>query len=195
MSTEVKAAQAKADQGKAAKAQTMADIIAAKKPNTRTIDIVLDTDLANEIKLKEQELGQAKSRRRDLAHGVGPIEVELDELYERAADIAVTFTFQDMGRKPFDDLILAHPPTSQQKQHIADLGGGVLEYNIDTFPPALLAATAIDPVMTVEEAETIFNEWGSGEAELLFSVALMVCKERASVPLSRSGTEPTQDST
>ena len=192
---DAEAAQSKADQGEKAKQRTISDILREKKPNTKTVDIVLDADLAGEIRLKEQELAQIRMRKdRSLADGVGPIQRELDALYENAADIAVTFTFTDIGRKTFDELILAHSPTKAQKDHIAELGGGILEFNIDTFPPALLAAAASDPEMSLEEATQIFDNWGSGDAEILFSTALLVCKERTSVPLSRSGIGPTSNS-
>jgi hypothetical protein len=191
----VKAQEAKSKQSKTAKTQTMADILAAKKPNRRTIDVILDSDMAGTIRLKEQELAQLKNRRgKSLADGIGPLETELDELYEQAADLAVTFTFQDIGRRAFDTLVLAHQPTPEQKKHVAEMGGGILEYNIDTFPPALMAASAADPEMTLEEAEEIFNEWSSGDAEILFTTALLACKERASVPLSRKGTGQTGSS-
>ncbi len=192
---EAESAQSKADQGKTAKQRTMSDILRDKKPNSRTVDIVLDSDLAGEIQLKEQELAQMRVRKgRSLADGVGPLQIELDALYEQAADIAVTFTFTDCGRKNFDQLVLDHSPTKAQRDHIAELGGGILEYNIDTFPPALLALTASDPEMSLEEATEIFNTWGSGDAEILFTTALIVCKERTSIPLSRSGTDPTSNS-
>ena len=192
---DAEAAQSKADQGEKAKQRTISDILREKKPNTKTVDIVLDSDLAGEIQLKEQELAQMRMRKgRSLADGVGPLQNELDALYESAADIAVTFTFTDIGRKTFDELILAHSPTKAQKDHIAELGGGILEFNIDTFPPALLAAAASDPEMSLEEATQIFDNWGSGDAEILFSTALLVCKERTSVPLSKSGTGPTSNS-
>ncbi len=192
---DAEAAQSKADQGEKAKQRTISDILREKKPNTKTVDIVLDADLAGEIRLKEQELAQIRMRKdRSLADGVGPIQRELDALYENAADIAVTFTFTDIGRKTFDELILAHSPTKAQKDHIAELGGGILEFNIDTFPPALIALAASDPEMSLEEATEIFDTWGSGDAEILFSTALLVCKERTSVPLSRSGIGPTSNS-
>jgi hypothetical protein len=186
--------QTKADQGKAAKKRTIADILAEKKPNTRTVDIILDSDLANEILLKEQEKEQLRSRKgRSLADGIGPIETELDALYEKAADTAVTFVFEDIGRKVFDALVLEHPPTKAQKEQIAELGGGILEYNIETFPPALIAAAASDPEMDLDDAVEIFDTWSSGDAEILFTVALLVCKERTSIPLSKNGTDPISD--
>ena len=192
---QVKQAQAKKDQGKTAKKRTMSSIIRDKQPNTKTVDIVLDSDLANEIQLKEQEKAQMQARRgRSLADGIGPLETELDALYERAVEAAVTFTFRDPGRKPFDDLVLQHPPTKDQKERVAELGGGILEFNIDTFPPALMALTASDPKMTLGQAETIFDEWGSGDAETLFAAALLVCKEMTSIPLSQNGTDPTDNS-
>ncbi len=193
--TKAETAQAKADQGKTAKQRTISDILREKKPNSKTVDIILDSDLANEIQLKEQELAQMRVRKdRSLADGVGPLQSELDALYEKAADIAVTFTFTDIGRKVFDELILGHPPTKEQKDRMAEMGGGILDFNIDTLPPALLALTASDPEMTLEEATEIFDNWGSGDAEILFSTALLVCKERTSIPLSKSGTGPTNSS-
>ena len=193
--TQAKQGQAKADQGKAAKKRTMASIIRDKQPNTKTVDIVLDSDLANEIQLLEQEKAQMQNRRgRSLADGIGPLETKLDALYEKAAEGAATFTFRDPGRKPFDDLVLEHRPTQEQKDRVIELGGGILEFNLDTFPPALMALTASDPKMTLKQAETIFDEWGSGDAETLFAAALLVCKERTSIPLSRNGTDPTDNS-
>ncbi len=195
--TKAKTAQAKADQGKEAKAQTMADILAAKKPNSRTVDIILDSDLAQEIQLKTFELEQMKARtkgKKSLAEGTVNLEKELDDLFETAADTVATFTFKDIGRKSFDALLVAHQPTAAQKKNVADQGGGVLEYNQETFPPALMAASAIDPEMTVEEAEEIYHNWSSGDAEILFTTAILVCKERASLPLSLNGTGPTSNS-
>ena len=195
--TKAKAAQSKADQGKKAKAQTMADILAAKKPNTRTIDIILDSDLAKELQLKTLELEQMKQRskgKKSLAEGTQSLESEIDALFEKAADSAATFTFQDIGRQAFDALLAAHRPTKEQKTITADQGGGILEYNTDTFPPALMAASATDPEMTLEEAEEIYHNWSSGDAEILFTTAILVCKERASLPLSWNGTGPTSNS-
>ncbi len=192
---DAEAGQAKADQSEKAKKRTISDIIRDKKPNTKTVDIVLDSDLAGEIQLKEHELAQMRVRKgRSLADGVGPLQEELDALYEQAADIAITFTFTDVGRKSFEELLMGHPPTKDQKDHVAATGGGILEFNIDTFPPALLALAASDPEMTLEEATEIFDNWGSGDAEILFSTALLVCRERTSIPLSRSGTDPTSNS-
>ncbi len=192
---QVKQAQAKKDQGTTAKKRTMSSIIRDKKPNTKTVDIILDSDLANEIQLKEQEKAQMQNRRgRSLADGIGPLEAELDALYELAVEAAVTFTFRDPGRKPFDELAIQHPPTQEQKDRVMELGGGILEFNIDTFPPALMALTAWEPKMTLKQAETIFDEWGSGDAETLFATALLVCKERTSIPLSKNGTDPTDNS-
>lgn len=193
--TKVETEQAKADQGEKAKQRTISDILRDKKPNSKTVDIILDSDLAGEIQLKEQELAQMRMKKgRSLADGIGPLETQLDDLYEKAADIAVTFTFTDIGRRVFDELVLSHSPTKQQKDRMAELGGGILEFNIDTFPPALLAATSSDPELTLEEATEIFDTWGSGDAEVLFSTALLVCKERQSVPLSKRGTDPTSNS-
>lgn len=191
-------AQAKVEQGKEAKNQTIDDILSRKKPNVRIVEICLDSDLAAEINEVERELEQAKMKRnrqgRTLADSTGALQTRLDELMERAAEESVSFTFKDIGRRAFDQLIMDHPPSKAQKDRHAEMGGGLLEYDIDTFPPALIAATCADPKMTIEDAERIFDEWGSGEAEYLFAQAILVCKERTSLPLSKNGTEPMGDS-
>ncbi len=58
----------------------------------------------------------------------------------------------------------------------------------------VLAVVTGEPKMTLAQAETIFDEWGSGDAETLFATALLVCKERTSIPLSENGTDPTDNS-
>jgi len=184
----------RAEQGQAQKTQNIADILARKKPNVRSIDIALDSDLASEIRATEREIEEAKRKRRgkSLADGgTTVLEAKLEELMERAAEESVTFTFQDIGRRALDQLISEHHPTPDQKNRVAELGGGILEYNIDTFPPALIAATAIDPELSIEDAQQIFDEWGAGDAEILFTQALLVCRERTSHPLFKSGIEQT----
>ena len=186
---------------------TLEEIKRLKKPNKVTVPIVLDPDLKHQVQEKHKEIEAAKRKRGergDLASGgVSKLEAELAELEEALDDVAVDFVFQDIGRKNYDNLVQAHPATDEQKadyrrqaeeleMDIAKIGG--LSYNPDTFPPALMAACAISPKLTIEEATEIFNEWSEGDVEMLFMGAMQACKERVSVGFSRPATEKTEDS-
>lgn len=86
---------------------------------------------------------------------------------QRAVDAAtIALTFQSLPRTEFEDLIKAHPPTEEQAED-----GDV--WNIDTFAPALVAASSVDG-MAVEDAQFFIAEWSAAEARSLFDAALGV---------------------
>ncbi|MCZ4098302.1 hypothetical protein [Streptomyces sp. H39-C1] len=90
-------------------------------------------------------------------------------------DVTITLTFRALPRPVWAQLLREHPPTESQ----ADQG---MEYNVETFPAALIAACHIErdesgaevPGMTVAEAQELLDEWPDGEAKALFSVPLLV---------------------
>ncbi len=182
--------------------QSLRNILDSKKKHERGVEVMLDSALAASIREQEAQLEKLQRRKKRKGHDladevsneIAQIEADLEELWEEAEGLAITFTFRDVGRKPFDDLVLAHPATPDQKKRVEDMGGGMLEYNVDTFPPALMSATSLDPKMTLEEATEIFNDWGAGDVEALFATALMVCRERTSIPLSKRDIAQTDDS-
>lgn len=66
-----------------------------------------------------------------------------------------------LPRKPYRALIDAHPPLGDQKG----------DWNPDTFPPALIAACAVEPEFTVEQATEAWETWETDEASRLFLTA------------------------
>jgi hypothetical protein len=60
-------------------------------------------------------------------------------------------------------------------------------YNPDKFGPAIVAATCIEPEMTVEDAKEIWksDDWNRGERMQLLMAAIEVCTQ-VSTSLSRS---------
>ena len=169
---------------------TLEEIRRLKKPNRQTVEILLDPEMADDIKRLEKDLRDA--RRLDARENRNPqapgIEKQLETLQEEALEYTAEFVFQDIGRKRFEDLIKAYPPSEEEKE-----AGN--QWDPEAFAPALVAATAFQPEMTIEEASDLLNEWGHGEAEALFTAALLVCTERAPVPFTRAstGTTPTPD--
>lgn len=183
---------------------TMAEIIAAKRPNKRSVDIPTDPEIALKITQKEAEIEQAMRAHarkvgQSLADGspaaeLAQLEEELEALWDEAADSIVTFTFQDIGRKKYDDLVTAHPPTDEQKEEWKANGGeGTLAYNVETFPTALIAAASFEPKITVKQADQIFEDWGNGECQLLFGAATAACLGMAAAPKSRRSQSDTDE--
>lgn len=185
----------------------ISEIMRLKKPNRRIAEIPLDSEITNKLSQLETDLDRTltllereRSRSRDqvgksLAEGgktielqkkVDQIEAEMEKLWGEAEGSIVKFVFQDIGRKKYDDLVTAHPPTKEQIKEWEEEGGeGRLAYNVSSLPPALMAATAVDPEMTVEEATRIFDEWGNFEVTRLFAAAQAACIGVSSLPKSR----------
>jgi hypothetical protein len=68
----------------------------------------------------------------------------------------------------------------------ADLSGrdDTEVWNPETLGPALVAASAIDPVMTVEQVGELFEHLNSKQREELLGAAWLVNGEATSVPFS-----------
>lgn len=127
--------------------------------------ICLRQDLLAEHRRLEEELVAANANDRDpteIAQRIAALEVELAEARQ-------TFRFQALGREEYADLIAAHPPTAEQRE--ADKG---LDHNPETFPAALIAASSLDPKLTVKQAQRIDKQWRLADFRKLYDAALMV---------------------
>lgn len=185
------------------------EIMRRKKPMKKSVDIPLDPDVAQLLADKEDEIEKAEqalnrertkastaremgrsladgSQIQDLAKKIEDLEREYDELWESGKESIVTFWFQDIGKKAYDDLVNEHPPTDEQVKNWKDEGGeGRLAYNTETFPVALLAAASHEPKITPEKAQQIFDEWGNWEVIRLYRTAEAACMGATTVPKSR----------
>lgn len=160
------------------------DILKAKRANRLSVDIALDPTLKPRMQDLEKQIRQA--RRDDQRENRNPqapgLVKQLEALEQEFRDSVVTFTFQDIGRSRFEALVETHPPTEAQlKKH-----GDQLSWNPDTIPAALIAATCVEPEITLEDAEQLVTDWSTGDVQLLFNAALQVCLETASVPFSKT---------
>jgi hypothetical protein len=73
-------------------------------------------------------------------------------------------TFRALPGDAFSDLVKEHPPTEEQ----ADAGS---DWNEDTFPAALIAASSVDG-MSEDDAAVLLAEWGMADRVELFQAAL-----------------------
>lgn len=99
------------------------------------------------------EIRQAKKARTET------VLIDLDE------KTTIEFTFKGIGRKAFNTLVEEHQ--SQENKG---------EWDPETFPPALIAASCADPAMTPDEAKLLWDDeaWSVQELDQLFTGALKV---------------------
>jgi hypothetical protein len=166
-----------------------------KQPATKTVEVVLDPALAEQVREAERRRDDADRR---LA--VRPDDPNIQtESWEAAAaletlraqavkqDAVVTVRFRSIGRHAWDDLIRQHPPTDAQTAEAKAAGMGDLNFNSDTFPPAVVAASLEDPKLTVDEVAEIWDspDWNQAELGVLFGAALEVNNSRHTLDLGK----------
>lgn len=184
---------------------SMSEILKLKKPNVRSCHILLDSSLAHEIQELQFQVEKLETKLKNKGHSssladrdrpnLEKLKEELEQKEEEAEEFTVEFKFQDIGRKKYDELVRDNRPTDEEKKEYKDAGGeGILQYSYLNFPPKLVAAASLEPKITLEEAEQIFEEWSEGDLEYLFTTALLACKEPTSLPKSRAGIAKTQGS-
>ena len=188
-----KKAQGQADQGAAAKAQLMADIIKKKRGVTKLVTIQLDGEIATEISLLNSKYAAAINY--DTNHNeddtAPAVQEEIDELIAGSKDTEIVFKFQSIGAPAYDELL--NQPENQPSEEMKKEGA---DFNPDHFPAALISASCVDPEMTLKEALEIHLDpaWNGAELQKLFFGALEVNTELADIPLSKAGTRETLSS-
>ncbi|MER6131904.1 hypothetical protein [Streptomyces sp. NPDC001815] len=158
----------------------------------RTLSICDDSGVKREV--TDAALALAKARTRATADALeqGIAEAQREEWVtsqpavlatdsalgaaQRAQDAAtITLTFRALPRPVWEQLLRDHPPTEFQ----AEQG---MEYNVETFPAALVSAchierdldgTAVEG-MTEADAQELLDAWPDAEAKALFTAALLV---------------------
>lgn len=159
--------------------RSIEQVLAQAKPKTTTVRVCLRGDLLAEHERLEREL--AVARRLDETenrHAEAPgVARRLQELEAEIDKAQVEFTFQAIGQKAWTDLGAEHPPTEADEQ-------AGLEFNGRTFPVAAIAASAADPVMSVEHSQQLFAKLNFGQWQLLWGACLAVNVEGTSVPFS-----------
>ena len=157
-------------QGQQDKAALLAKL-KGKKPQTATYDVVLDPEPLQQLADARRQLEHAEAFER----GVDEARAAVAAAEEAAADASVTLLFQAIPRAAYEALILEHPPTDAQK---ADKES----YNLDTFMPALLAATVVDPesgtpLFSPAEVGQVIADWNQAEVAHVWNTAVNVCTQ------------------
>lgn len=167
------------------------EIQALKKPNETSIELVLEPDLTRTLAelYRRHSIEESRDKKLNRAALAPAIQKEIDALTDRIESAKVAFSFKDPGRKAFEDLIEACPPTEEEKKVSKDHGQPPPTWGTDTFVPGLLAMASLEPKLTLDDAREIYDEWGRGDVEALFNCALQACMETASIPFTRRDTD------
>lgn len=167
----------------------------SKKPLEIKVPVYLDGEPIERLEKLREDLERAKTRHMALKGSPGEEEAaaDLERLEAKRADAeqavhdsTAWFVIRKVtprGRKRYEEMVAAHPPTEEQVKEAAAAGQERPPYNAETFAPALLSMTCVEPVLTVEEATELFDDWTVTECTELFSACLAVNTGRRTVDL------------
>lgn len=140
----------------------------AKKHRTTTYDMVIvDDQVAGEAETNlagaERDLRRAKVSGDEAE--IAAAEEALEQAKAAVRACYDTLLFRALPSHEFEALISAHEPTKEQQKDGA-------QWNTDTFPPALLAACAVDSDMSEQEWAEELSPWSVADRNAVFSAAL-----------------------
>lgn len=109
-------------------------------------------------------------------------ELVVKSLDDSGKEIEFNILFKSIGSKRYDDLLGQHKPTKEQAKDGA-------QWNGETFPPALIAACAVDPEISLEDAEAIWasDDWSRGELLDLFVAVIKLNSDGLDIPFIVTG--------
>lgn len=142
-----------------------------KRPRA-SVSIATRSDVIAEAEALDVELRQAREEdeRHNRQDRAPEIARRIQALEAEAAESEIEFVFEGLGRGEYARLIAAHQPTEQQKRD-AKSAGVEAPYNTDSFPPALMAASCIEPAElagNVAEWTEIHDTWSLGQVTKLW---------------------------
>lgn len=172
-----------------------------KKPVSRRIPIVTDSDLAEEMERTRVEAVAARERS-DRTPGderlralADEADIDAETAHDAALESAVWFVAHSLSPRVFEELCNQHPPTPDQIKDARKLLGNQfarLRWNVETFQPSLIEAcvsfverddesgeetiTPLDEAFVKEMYEG--EDWNSAELGALFDLALEVNSKR-----------------
>lgn len=140
--------------------------LVARPPREKVVPVFSDYVAVN----KYQRLSNELSNTPEILPRYKKLLSELKQAEQEIEDATLELTFHSISRKDLRFLLDYHQPTEEQKKENPDM-----LYNPDTFPAALIAACCVDPIMTYEDAQAIFDNWSEAEAMSLFDAAWQLC--------------------
>lgn len=174
--------------------KSFADIKKRKKPVVKKVEIALDGDRADEFNEARSSLERVTEALKDspgsraLEAEKLELEAQVEKLRAEIEDDVVVFAFRSVGRLKYEELLEECKPTQKQKDDALTQGLAEPAWNDDTFPPALMAASIVEPEdMTAEDIYDIWDseDWNQAELASLFLAAIQANAERKVLDLGK----------
>ena len=152
-------------------------------PDRREVSVCFDRRLLSELVAARAELGAVEDTK---MLGKTPeresLELRVVELEDAVRSKQRALVFEGLGWGPWRDLIAKHPPEAEQASVFAQavqLGfmPHSLEnvgYNAETFVPAAISASCVEPGISVHEASTLLRKAPPGVIERIWTAVLEV---------------------
>lgn len=112
------------------------------------------------------------------------LKAELAVVEQKMRDASQTFTFKSIGGKASSDLLAEHPSPKDDK------GEDKYAFDPATYPVALVAAASLDPAMSLEDAEALFDVLNLAQRNDLFNAAFSASSKGLSLPFLLPVSEP-----
>lgn len=131
---------------------------------TATARILLRQDLLTQHQQLEADLDAAIQA--DNAENRTPqapaISQQILDLEAEIDAARIEFRFRSIGHRAWADLMAAHPPTKEQIKAL-----GRIDHNPETFPIAAIAASCVEPAMTVDDVAQLDRALNDTQFNLL----------------------------
>lgn len=178
---------------------TLDHLRSRKKPTSKVVEMVLDPDLAdayNEAQSKVatleaqvKALPESSDRAIELVDELKEAEAALEVARQKLEDeeAVVTFTFRSMPPHEYDRLENENRATPDQRKEARKQGTQIPSFNMDTFPQLLISRCSVEPVLSVDEVESLLKDenWNSAEILTLFWACVEVNGTRRTVDLPK----------
>lgn len=150
---------------------------------TATVRILLQQSLvARHAELEARLIDALNGDERELRDPVAPdIAREIADLEAELDAARVPFTVRAVSRKQWADLMAANPPTQQQREKSPGI-----DHNPETFPIAAIAASSVEPVMSVADVRRLEDALNHTQFQLLWQATLDVNVGGVGLPKSRT---------
>lgn len=154
------------------------DLLKKVKPATASVELCLRGDLLGDIDLIDDELDRLKDWEPESLSDADPrkaLEARRRELQDQMAEESQIFRFQSVGDKTWSDLLAEHPAPE----------GSDGKWDPQTYPAALVAASSVEPKMSVEDVERLFDAFNMSQRNTLFSAAWSANQRGVDIPFSQ----------
>ena len=145
-------------------------LIEEATPREAKVSVCLKGDLDfRHRELKRQLVnGSAPTERKRLADEIGQIEQEM-------AAAQATFLFRQVSHEKWDEI---------RKPYLFGALGIIDPDKLSAFAPVAMAASAVDPEITEDQARRLFAKINAGQRDVLLDAALLVNIGVVDVPFS-----------